>query len=43
MTISLLCAGIKPIPGSTKYDELAGKMDTIANDMKTLNKATMDR
>ena len=43
MAISLLCTGVELDLGSTKYNELAIKIDTIANDMKALQKAIINR
>lgn len=39
----LLCAGIEPNPGPTKHDEIASKIDTLFNEMRSLHKDTTDR
>ena len=43
MSILLLCAGIESNPGPPKYDDLASKVDTLLDELKSLRKDTTDR
>lgn len=42
LALLLLCAGVEPNPGPTNA-ELAAKIDTFADEVRALHKATIDR
>ena len=44
MAVLFLSAGVEPYPGpTTKHENLANKIDTLAADLKALNQETIDR